>query len=89
MEELENEIVEENIEQNEDVSSIAYDYYDRYYESVLSNMETIKTNQETIIKNQDDIIFQNTTRNLFLGATVFMICLFFIYYVIRKMIIVK
>lgn len=89
MEELENEIVEENVEQNEGVSAMAYDYYDSYYESVLSNMETIKTNQETIIKNQEDIISQNTTRNLFSGATLFMICLFFIYYVIRKMIILK
>ncbi len=81
--------LEENQEQNEEQQQEqvqAYDYYDRYYEQVLSNMTTIKTNQETIIRNQDEIIEQNKTRNLFSGSILFMICLIFIYYVLRKMI---
>lgn len=93
MENLENEVIEENEEQIENTEEqqieAQADYYDRYYENVLSNMTSIKINQETIIKNQERIIDQNKTSNLFSGATVFMICLFFIYYVLRKMIIVK
>ena len=85
----ENEVIDLNLEENQEQQDEvqAYDYYDRYYESVLSNMETIKINQETIIRNQDTIIEQNKTSNLFSGSILFVICLIFIYYVLRKMIV--
>lgn len=79
----------ENIIAEKENELVSYDYTDRYYERILSDMENIKVNQETIIKNQDDIISKHSTSNLFSGATLFMICLFFVYYLVRNMIIVK
>lgn len=84
------ENIEENeiINKNDDIQPL-YDYYDRYYENVLSTLNTINDNQKTIIVKQENIISESKTSNNFLGCCLFMICLFFIYYVLRKMILVK
>ena len=38
-----------------DSIALAYDYYDRYYENVLSKLDTIVVSEDTSIKNQEQI----------------------------------
>ena len=73
----------------DDNIALAYDYYDRYYEQVLENMDTMISNEQLIIENKQDIIEQNEQLLGFSSCILFTICVFLIYYTLRKMIIVK
>lgn len=103
MEELENENteqieqIEENTEnndnaeteENQDEEVRAYDYYDIYYNKMLDNTNTIIDKQATIITNQENQINELKEINKFSFALVFVVCLIFIYNLLRNMIIVK
>lgn len=69
--------------------AIALDYYDRYYEQVLDNLEVVTLNQDTIIDNQETLIAQNDEFKILSYTLIFIICIIFIYNFLRNMIIVK
>ena len=75
----------ENIDILDEVQPL--DYYDRYYEQVLSNMNFIIEKQDTIISNQE-ICIKNYEDNLTLSSCMlFVFCVFLIYFLMRNMII--
>lgn len=82
----------EDIESNEYKESLAndgialsYDYYDRYYESVLNKLDTIIVDDDTSIKNQEQIISKLDTVTLTFNTILFVILLWFLIDVIRHM----
>lgn len=100
MEELENENIEqieENTENNDNAETEenqheevrAYDYYDIYYNKMLDNTNSIINKQETIITNQENQINKLKELNEYSYVLIFVVCLIFIYNVLRNMIIVK
>ncbi len=100
MEELENENIEqieENTENNDNAETEenqheevrAYDYYDIYYNKMLDNTNSIINKQETIITNQENQIKELKELNKYSYVLIFVVCLIFIYNVLRNMIIVK
>lgn len=74
---------------SDDNIALAYDYYDQYYEKMLTNSNTIIANQETIINNQYDIGKQNDTVITGINVIIFLVVLYVIYQLLRNMIIVK
>lgn len=73
----------------EDSISVTLDYYDRYYDDVLSHLDNLETYQETIIDNQEIIITRCNDFGTFLGLIIIFIAFIFIYNFLRNMIIVK
>lgn len=73
----------------DDNIAMALDYYDRYYEQVLDNLEVVTLNQDTIIDNQETLIAQNDEFKTLSYTLIFIICIIFIYNFLRNMIIVK
>ena len=73
----------------DDNIAMALDYYDRYYEQVLDNLEVVTLNQDTIIDNQETLIAQNDEFKILSYTLIFIICIIFIYNFLRNMIIVK
>ena len=65
--------------------ALAYDYYDRYYENVLSKLDTIVVSEDTSIKNQEQIISKLDTVTLTFNTILFVILLWFLIDVIRHM----
>lgn len=64
-------------------------YYERYYEKILDNFNESLKNQNTIIGNQETIIENNNFIIEGVHVLIFMFGLFVVYYLLRKMIIVK
>lgn len=69
--------------------TLAYDYYDTYYNNVLNKLDTIITNEQTINTNLENIKTQNNTLILGFNTLIFVLIFVFIYNFIRNMIIVK
>lgn len=68
-----------------DSIALAYDYYDRYYENVLSKLDTIVVSEDTSIKNQEQIISKLDTVTLTFNTILFAILLWFLIDIIRHM----
>ena len=68
-----------------DSIALAYDYYDRYYENVLSKLDTIVVSEDTSIKNQEQIISKLDTATLTFNTILFVILLWFLIDIIRHM----
>ena len=68
-----------------DSIALAYDYYDRYYENVLSKLDTIVVSEDTSIKNQEQIISKLDTINLTFNTLLFTVLLWLLVDVIRHM----
>lgn len=68
-----------------DNSSISsYDYYDRYYESVLNKLTAIDEKQQTIIYNQEQmqLSIKTVSDNVYTGG--FILVLIFLYIFFRS-----
>lgn len=85
MEQRKMEEAEETNEQQEFINNP----YDAYHDNVIFFMEKITTNQNTIIENQEKVIEQNDKVIVGIHVIIFFIGLFFIYNLLRNMIIVK
>lgn len=77
------------IEDKESSSVLAYDYYDRYYDNVLSKLTSIEENQQVIIYNQEQmqVSFENGNKVLHEDGYLITILfsMFFIYFLVRNM----
>ncbi len=83
---MENEILENKVIENEEQNvSLQADYYDYYYDRVLSNLNTISVNSNTIIQKQDITIERLDNCITFFSCTLFLLCLGFVLNVMRKM----
>ena len=78
-----------SLENSIDTMAIGDYYYDRYYEEILDNFNESLRNQNTIIGNQETIIKNNDVIIEGVHVLIFMFGLFVVYYLLRKMIIVK
>ena len=85
-----NSITTDNINETDtssladDPIAIAFDYTDRYYENVLSSLNTITTNQDTILENQSTLIEQNNNLNTLTSCILFVLAIVFIYDFVKK-----
>lgn len=80
------EIIEnsENDEQTSDM--LAYDYYDNYYNHVMTSLDNIQTQQNTIIDNQQIIIACNQGHNTSFSVISFFLGLIFVFIFIKSII---
>lgn len=65
-------------------SIASYDYYDRYYESVLNKLTAINENQQTIIYNQEQIQLSIKTVSDDVYAGCFILVLLFVYMFLKS-----
>lgn len=79
-----NENIEDVAADSNDVALLA-DYYDNYYNKVLSQQNTIISNQGTVISNQEKSIENQEKELQFLGSIGFFVVLILLYMFIKSL----
>lgn len=68
----------------ESSSVMAYDYYDRYYENVLTKLTSIEEHQQTIIYNQEQMQLSVNSLSQYVFTINFLIVLLFLYIFVKS-----